>query len=66
MTRGQTSVVNCDGDDGFCGTWDLNYYEQGASSVDGIRVTNDAPAPGWTTRNGLDLCPDCSRGGGEA
>lgn len=60
--RGQTPTLHCDAEDGFCGTWDVDYYEATASSVNGVRVTEKERAPGWSvTADGQDLCPAHTR-----
>lgn len=58
--RGRSSTLHCDGENGFCGTWDLDYYEATVSSVNDIPVTTTERAPGWTsTPDGDDFCPEC-------
>lgn len=55
--RSSTPTVHCDTDEGDCGAWDVDFYATGASSVGGMRVTADRPAPGWTSSDGEDRCP---------
>lgn len=56
--RDRTPTIHCDAEDGDCGTWDVDYYETGASSVDGIRVSSEQRSPGWTNSDDGDLCPE--------
>jgi hypothetical protein len=56
--RSRWPVVSCDAEDGECGGWDLDYWTQTADTVNGIKITNDAPAPGWVRVDGNDYCPD--------
>ena len=58
MTRSETPTLHCDGDDGWCGNWDVDDYENGASSVNDVRVTKDQRAPGWRCTDDEDLCPE--------
>lgn len=60
MSKGTVPIISCDADDGMCGTWTVDYYEQLVESVNGIRVT---PTPiGWSGKPGTDehLCPEHS------
>lgn len=61
--RARTLTVHCDADDGYCGNWDVDYYEATASSVDGVRVTKDQRAPGWRCTDDEDLCPKHAKAG---
>ena len=56
--RGRTPTIHCDAEDGFCGTWDVDYYEAAASSVNGVRITETQRAPGWSNSKFQDLCPE--------
>jgi hypothetical protein len=56
--RFRRAVVMCDGDDGECGRWDVDYYTETADTVDGVKITSEAPAPGWTSNGLEDFCPD--------
>lgn len=56
--KASTAIVMCDAEEGMCGTWELDYYEQGASAVGGVRITENAPAPGWSSDRLTDLCPE--------
>lgn len=56
--RGHTPTIHCDGDDGFCGTWDVDHYESGASAVGDVRITDTERAPGWRSTDLTDLCPE--------
>lgn len=56
-------TISCDGDDGLCGTVVTDYYTQGVDSVTRfdvptVRITNEAPAPGWVANRDGDFCPD--------
>ena len=56
--RGQTPTLHCDAEDGFCGTWDVDYYAATVSTVNGVPITEAERAPGWTvTDGGEDRCP---------
>jgi hypothetical protein len=55
--RGSTPTIHCDAEDGFCGTWDIDYYEATASAVNGVRIAQEARAPGWHNTDAADLCP---------
>lgn len=57
--RASTSIILCDGDEGLCACWELDYWAQGASTVNGVRITQEAPAPGWICSDVADLCPEC-------
>lgn len=57
--RGRTPTLHCDAEDGFCGSWDVDYYEATVSSINGVPVTDTERAPGWTsTKEGEDFCPE--------
>lgn len=59
--RGRTPVLYCDAEDGFCGTWDLDYYAGTVSAVNDVPITSTERAPGWTvTPDDEDLCPEHS------
>lgn len=51
-------MLYCDAEDGFCGAWDLDYYEATVSSVNDVPVTAEQRAPGWTSTNLDDFCPE--------
>ena len=57
-------VIHCDGQDGWCTEWSPDYYEQTVATVDGVKITRDAPVPGWrhSEADDFDLCPECLRG----
>lgn len=59
--RSQIPTIHCDGQDGFCTNWEPDYYEQTASSVDGVKITATTRYPGWVSSESADLCPDCAR-----
>lgn len=56
--RGPVPTLHCDAEDGLCGNWEVDYYETGASKVDGRRVTLSERAPGWTSTDLVDYCPE--------
>jgi hypothetical protein len=56
--RGPTPTVLCDAEDSLCGNWDVDYYEATASTVNGVRITQEARAPGWVNGPDFDYCPD--------
>jgi hypothetical protein len=56
--RGQTPTLHCDAYDGCCGNWDVDYYQATASTVNGVRITQQERAPGWKNSADEDLCPD--------
>lgn len=58
--RGKTPTIHCDGEDGFCGNWDVDYYEATASSVGDVRITQEVRAPGWISTDDDDFCGQCS------
>lgn len=53
-------VIYCDSD--WCANWTTDYYGQGASAVDGVRVTERRRAPGWISTQNRDLCNKCAEG----
>ncbi len=56
--RDLTPTLHCDAEDGYCGTWDVDYYEATASAVGDVKITEAKRAPGWTvTPEGHDHCP---------
>lgn len=55
--RSQTPTLHCDAEHGFCESWDVDYYEASASTVDGVKITSERRAPGWVSTNLTDLCP---------
>jgi len=58
MTRYEEPMMQCDGDDGYCGASERDYYEQCASAVSGIAITASRRAPGWVTDGDEDYCPN--------
>lgn len=56
--RGTTPTLHCDGDDGFCGAWDVDYYAATVSAIDGVPVTEEHRAPGWVSTNLDDFCAE--------
>lgn len=55
--RGTTPIIVCDGLDGSCGNWDIDYYESSATTVGGVRVTETQRAPLWVNSDLGDFCP---------
>lgn len=62
--RGRTPTLHCDAEDGLCGTWDVDYYEATASSVNGVTITETERAPGWVSTKLEDFCPEHAPDGG--
>ena len=60
MTQAKRSVLMCDAEDGDCGAWEVDYYAETASTVDGIPITHEHRAPGWTSTRLEDFCPEHS------
>lgn len=58
MTQSHTPTIHCDGDDAFCGAWDIDHYETGASTVNGVQITRAERSPGWLTNGDEDYCPE--------
>jgi hypothetical protein len=56
--QSHTPTVHCDGDEGSCGSWDVDYFEATASTVGGVRITSERRAPGWLTVRDEDFCPE--------
>ena len=56
--RATTPTLHCDAEDGFCGTWDVDYYAATANSVNGVPITEQERAPGWRSTDTADYCPD--------
>lgn len=57
--RSSVPTLHCDSsDDWGCDEWSVDYYETSTSEVDGVRITSTERAPGWTSTNGCDYCPD--------
>lgn len=54
--RGTAPILTCDAVDGFCGEWEIDHYETGASSIGGVRLTSIERAPGWTSTEDGDFC----------
>jgi hypothetical protein len=54
--RSSSPTLHCDN----CPNWSLDFYEQSASEVGGVRITAEHRAPGWGNTNLSDLCPDCA------
>lgn len=63
--RGRTPTLHCDAEDGLCGTWDVDYYEETVSTVNGVQVTEEQRAPGWHNTKLTDLCPEHAKEGDE-
>ena len=58
MTRDHMPIISCDGDDGYCGAVETDYYEGLASAVDGAAITSSHRAPGWSSIGDEDYCPE--------
>lgn len=58
MTQSSTPTIHCDGDDSFCGMWDIDHYKTCASKVGGTRITQKERSPGWVTVGDEDYCPE--------
>lgn len=58
MTRYQASMLSCDGDEGYCGAVETDYYDESASKVNGVPITATHRAPGWTSSGDEDYCPE--------
>ena len=61
MSRHRVPVILCDGDDGLCGATATDYYEECATTVDGVRITSTTRHPGWISTQDEDYCPDHTR-----
>ena len=55
--RGTAPTITCDGDGGLCDEWGVDFYEVGASFVDGTRLTDSQRIPRWSTGD-YDYCPE--------
>lgn len=64
--RGSTPTLHCDANEGFCGTWDVDYYEATASTVNGVKITDKKRAPGWVSTKTSDYCPEHATEAGES
>lgn len=56
--RGRRPALLCDGDEGSCGNWEIDHYEETCSAVDGHAITSTERAPGWTSTDLDDFCPE--------
>lgn len=57
MSRFRRPTLWCDANDGECGAWDIDAYEETVSTIDGIPITSEQRAIGWTsTPEGEDFC----------
>lgn len=61
MSRYYVPMIQCDGSDGWCGLQAADFYEQGASSADGVRITSTQRHPGWISTEDEDFCPECRK-----
>lgn len=50
-------MIRCDEEHG-CDATTYDFYEQGADSVDGVKVSISKRAPGWFSTIGADYCPE--------
>ena len=57
MTRYTVPEIRCD-HDSDCDTTTPDFYEQAASSVNGVNVTISKRAPGWFSTINADYCPE--------
>lgn len=56
--RASVPSIHCDDESG-CDAWEIDHYETCASTVGGVKITSEQPAPGWTrTPAGDDFCPE--------
>ena len=55
--RGTVPTINCDGEDGYCGAWDIDNYEASVTAVSDHRITYYERAPGWFSNHVYDYCP---------
>lgn len=55
--RTERPVLICDAGE-TCGCWALDFYEECADSVDGVRITSKVRHPGWASTDDDDFCPD--------
>lgn len=53
--RSQLPTLHCDADD--CHEWEVDDYEITTHSVNGIRITREQRALGWTNTDLDDFCP---------
>lgn len=60
--RANVPAISCDAEDGLCGAWEADFYEQCTWSVAGIRITATVRAPGWVSTDDTDLCPEHAAG----
>ena len=58
MSRGTAPIIQCDAEDGFCGVWEIDHYETGASTVNSVPVTASERSPGWLSDGDEDYCPE--------
>lgn len=56
--RASTPTLHCDAEDGFCGTWETDYYGTDTTAVNGVQITRMKRAPGWSNTEAEDYCPD--------
>lgn len=56
--QGRAPVIYCDAEQGFCGSWDMDYYAATISAVNDVPITMTERAPGWTTNDDGDFCPE--------
>lgn len=60
--RGRAPLIYCDAEDGFCGAWDMDYYESTVSAVNDVPITSEHRAPGWVSTKFDDFCPEHAGG----
>lgn len=54
--RATVPSIHCDWEFG-CDTWDVDFYETNAHSVGAVRITEAQRAPGWSSCDHEDFCP---------
>lgn len=47
MTLRLMPIIQCDGRDGRCPAWSIDYYAQRMYTISGIKITRTHPAPYW-------------------
>lgn len=60
MSRATTPVMICDDELGVCTEMVDDWYETGADSIGGYKLSPTERAEGWlSTPEGFDYCPKC-------
>lgn len=55
--RADLPILICDDEHG-CGATTDDYYAQFADSVNGVKITRTERAPGWSSNEEGDWCPE--------